>query len=75
MAENEAKNGISLINQFRSWLSDFRAEANKLIDLYQKRIDELELRFSKENIVKPSIKVEDGEIFEIETRGGPERRT
>jgi hypothetical protein len=68
-----AKNGKVILNQFRSWLSDFRAETNAMIDLYQKRIDELELRLSKEQISEPKIKVEDGEVFELELKGGPEK--
>ena len=71
----EEKNGISLINQVRAWLSDLRLEANKMIDLYQGRIDELERRLTKEGIAVPIAKVEDDEVFEIETKGGPERRT
>ena len=71
----EEKNGISLINQVRTWLSDLRLETNKMIDLYQARIDELERRLIKEAIAPPTARVEDDEVFEIETKGGPERRT
>jgi len=52
------KNGVALINQFRSWLADFRAQANSMVDLYQKRLDEMEVRLTKEGIA-PTLKVED----------------
>jgi len=71
MPEN---NGITLINQFRSWLADFRAAANSLVDQYQRRVDELELRISKENISQPTARIEDDEVFELELKGGPEKR-
>ena len=59
MAEQNNKNGITLINQFRSWLADFRRESNAMVDLYQKRIDELEVWLTKEGIALPTLKVED----------------
>ena len=71
MPEN---NGMTLINQFRSWLADFRAATNALVDQYQRRIDELELKLSKENIAQPATRVEDGEVLGLELKGGPEKR-
>jgi hypothetical protein len=53
MPEANNKNGVALINQFRSWLADFRRESNAMVDLYQKRIDELEVRLTKEGIAQP----------------------
>ena len=74
MAEPNNKNGLNLVNQFRSWLADFRSEANALVDLYQKRLDEIEVRMTKEGTAQPHIRVEDDEIFELELKGGPEKR-
>ena len=59
MVEANNKNGVALINQFRSWLADFRRESNAMVDLYQKRIDEFEVRLTKEGIALPTLKVED----------------
>ena len=71
MPEN---NGMTLINQFRSWLAEFRATTNTLVDQYQRRIDELELKLTKETIATPSVKVENGEVFKLDLKGGPEKR-
>jgi len=71
MPEN---NGMTLINQFRSWLAEFRAATNTLVDQYQRRIDELELKLTKETIATPSVKVENGEVFKLDLKGGPEKR-
>jgi len=46
-----------------------------MIDLYQGRIDELERRLIKEAMAPPTARVEDDEVFEIETKGGPDKRT
>ena len=76
MAEPNNKNGITLVNQFRSWLSDFRAAANNLVDLYQKRLDEFEVRITKEGIAQPVGKIEDNGVIDIDVirSGEPEKR-
>lgn len=75
MAEPNSKNGLGLVNQFRSWLSDFRSQANSMVDLYQKRLDEMEVRLTKEGIAQPAARIEDGEVIDSEIihSGKPER--
>lgn len=77
MAEQNNKNGMTIVNQFRSWLSDFRAAANNLVDLYQKRLDEMEVRLIKEAIAQPTARIEDGEVIDSEVihSGGPDKRS
>ena len=67
---------MALVNQFRSWLSDFRAAANNLVDLYQKRLDEAEVRLTKEGIAQPSGKIEESEVIDSDVihSGGSEKR-
>jgi len=76
MAEQNNKNGMAILNQFRAWLSDFRAAANNLVDLYQKRLDELEVRITKEGIAQPVGKIEDDGVIDIDVirSGEPEKR-
>lgn len=77
MAEQNNKNGMTIVNQFRSWLSDFRAQANSMVDLYQKRLDELEVRLTKEGIAQSAAKIQDDEVIDSEIihSGGPDKRS
>ena len=61
------------LQQFRTMFSDLRTKLNKLIDDCQRRIDEIELQRSKEKIAEPTVRVDDGEVFEISTKGKPEK--
>ena len=80
MVEQNNKNGIAFINsylrQMRSWLSNFRAATNNLIDLYQKRLDEAELRTTEEGIALPVSKIEESEVIDSDVihSGGSEKR-
>lgn len=66
MTEQNNKNGLALLNLFRSWISDFRTTANNLVDLYQKRLDEMEVRLTKEGIAQPTARIEDSEVIDSE---------
>jgi hypothetical protein len=72
MMPNE-KNGIFLA-QVRSWLSDFRCEMNKLIGDYLQRIDELEVRISKEEISQPKVRIDGDDVIELELKGRQDAR-
>jgi len=49
----QAKNGLKQINQFRTWLAEFRSVINDQIALYNKRLDDLEVLATKIQISPP----------------------
>lgn len=51
-----------LISEERTFIADFRGEINKLCDKFNRHLDELELRISKEKKSAPAIFFEQPKI-------------